>query len=54
MPFGLPAGSLEKSGCISPLPEGQGWFLGGGLFRVAALADHWLRSELVDGAVPLD
>lgn len=28
--------------------------MGGGLFRVPALADHWLRSELVDAAVPLD
>jgi hypothetical protein len=53
MPFGRPAGILEKSGWPSGLPAGQALF-GWGRLRGAELADHWLRSEAVDSAVPLD
>lgn len=54
MPLGRPAANLAKSGCASPLPAAQARFFGGGLFRVAAPADHWLISELLDAAVPFD
>lgn len=42
-----------KSGCRSALPAGH-WPLGCGLFRDAELADHWLRSDVADSAVPFD
>lgn len=54
MPLGRPTGgSLENSGWRSLLPTGH-WLLGCGLFREAELADHWLRSDVVDSDVPFD
>lgn len=52
MPLTRPPGSLEKSACTSPFAGGQGWFRG--RLRDAALADHWLKSEVEDMGVPLD